>query len=70
MSKILAVFGATGIQGGSVVRAILNDHTLSSEFKIRAITRDASKQAAQELAAKGVEIVTVQVTESIHVVDG
>ncbi|KAL6359887.1 hypothetical protein LRP88_07315 [Fusarium phalaenopsidis] len=57
MSKILTVFGATGNQGGSVVRAILNDPALSKEFKIRGITRDVSKPAAKDLASKGVEVV-------------
>lgn len=59
MSKILTVFGATGNQGGSVIEAVLADSILSKEFKIRGITRDASKPAAQALAAKGVEVVTV-----------
>lgn len=59
MSKILTVFGATGNQGGSVVRAILNDPALSKEFKIRGVTRDVSKSAAKDLASKGVEVVSV-----------
>ncbi|KAF4969843.1 hypothetical protein FSARC_3001 [Fusarium sarcochroum] len=58
MSKILTVFGATGNQGGSVVRAILNDPALSKEFKIRGITRDTSKPAAKELTSKGVEMIS------------
>ncbi|KAH6867794.1 hypothetical protein B0T10DRAFT_541803 [Thelonectria olida] len=64
MSKLLTVFGATGNQGGSVIRAILNDPTLSKQFKIRAITRDASKPAAKELAAKGVEVVTADMSSA------
>ena len=59
MSKILTVWGATGNQGGSVIRAVLADPVLSKEFKIRGITRDVSKPAAQALAAKGVEVVKV-----------
>ncbi|KAH8751299.1 hypothetical protein F5883DRAFT_209417 [Diaporthe sp. PMI_573] len=62
MSKLITVFGATGNQGGSVIKAILADPVLSKEFKIRGITRDASKPAAQALAAKGVEIVTADMT--------
>jgi uncharacterized protein YbjT (DUF2867 family) len=63
MSEIITVFGATGNQGGSVVDAILNDPALSSRFMIRAVTRDAFKPAAKELAAKdGVEVVTVRIT--------
>lgn len=60
MSKTLTVFGATGNQGGSVIEAVLSDPILSKEFKIRGITRDVAKPAAQALAAKGVELVTVR----------
>lgn len=59
MSKILTVFGANGHQGGSVIEAVLADSVLSKEFKIRGVTRDASKPVAQKLAAQGVEVVTV-----------
>lgn len=54
--KIITVFGATGNQGGSTVSAILNNPELSSKYKIRAITRDTSKPAAQSLASKGAEL--------------
>ncbi|KAI8932418.1 hypothetical protein NX059_010604 [Plenodomus lindquistii] len=57
MSKLITVFGATGNQGGSVITSILADPVLSKEYKIRGITRDTSKPAAQALAAKGVEVV-------------
>ena len=57
MSKILTVFGATGNQGGSVIASILADATLSSQFTIRGVTRDASKPAAQALASRGVQLV-------------
>ena len=59
MSKILTVFGATGNQGGSVIRAVLADPVLSKEFKVRGITRDVSKPAAKALADQGVELVKV-----------
>lgn len=59
MSKLLTVFGATGAQGGSVIQAVLADDVLSKEYKIRGITRDVSKPAAQALAEKGVEVVAV-----------
>ncbi|KAG6148559.1 hypothetical protein E4U28_003979 [Claviceps purpurea] len=64
MSKILTVFGATGIQGGSVIRAILADKALSREFTIRGITRDVNKPAAQALAAKGVQVVKADMSSS------
>ena len=53
--KIIAVVGATGSQGGGLVRAILNDK--NSEFTVRAITRDPNSEKAQELAAMGAEVV-------------
>lgn len=57
MSKLITVFGATGNQGGSVIKYILEDATLSKEYKIRGITRDTTKHSAQELSKKGVEVV-------------
>lgn len=62
MSKRITIFGATGNQGGSVIRALLADPVLSKEFKIRGITRDPSKPAAMELAEKGVELMSVSDT--------
>jgi uncharacterized protein YbjT (DUF2867 family) len=59
MSKLITVFGATGNQGGSVIKHILDDAQLSSEFKIRGITRNVNKPAAKALADKGVELATV-----------
>jgi uncharacterized protein YbjT (DUF2867 family) len=64
MSKLITVFGATGNQGGSVIEQLLNDAATAQEFKIRGITRDTSKPAAQELAKKGVEVVTVRLWSS------
>jgi len=58
MSKTITIFGATGIQGGSVIKAILGDASLAKEFSIRAVTRDTSKPNAQALAKQGVELVT------------
>jgi uncharacterized protein YbjT (DUF2867 family) len=57
MSKLLTVFGATGAQGGSVVKAILAHPTLSKKYKVRAITRDPTKPNAQKLVSQGVEAV-------------
>jgi uncharacterized protein YbjT (DUF2867 family) len=57
--KILVVFGATGNQGGSVIKTILEDPSLSSQFEIRGITRDPSKPSATSLAEKGVILVKV-----------
>jgi len=57
--KVIAVMGATGAQGGGLVRAILND--TSGEFAARAVTRDAASPKAQELARMGAEVVAADV---------
>ena len=46
--KIIAVVGATGAQGGGLVRAILNDP--SSGFAVRALTRKVDSDKGKELA--------------------
>ena len=53
--KIIAVVGATGAQGGGLVRAILDDP--DGGFAARAITRDVNSDKAKALAARGVEVV-------------
>ncbi|MCB2230986.1 NmrA/HSCARG family protein [bacterium] len=57
--KIIAVMGATGAQGGGLVRAILADH--NSEFTPRAITRNVNSDMAKELAALGAEVVAADI---------
>ena len=52
MAKIIAVHGATGMQGGSVVKSLLQ-----SEWKVRAITRNTSSDSAKALADAGAEVV-------------
>ncbi len=64
--KLLVIFGATGSQGGSVVKSILGDPKTAAQFAVRAVTRDPSKPRAQDLAAKGAEIVTVRSRLLIH----
>ncbi|KIV82561.1 hypothetical protein PV11_04663 [Exophiala sideris] len=63
MSKVLAVFGATGQQGGSIVDFVLKDTQLSKEYKVRGVTRDISSETALRLKEKGVEVVQGDVTE-------
>jgi uncharacterized protein YbjT (DUF2867 family) len=57
--KIIAVVGATGAQGGGMVRAILSDQT--GGFAARAITRDVNSEKAKELAKLGAEVVAADV---------
>ena len=49
--KIIAVAGATGAQGGGLVRAIVGDP--KSEFTARALTRDANSEKAKALKKLG-----------------
>ncbi|KAJ7663503.1 NAD(P)-binding protein [Mycena rosella] len=52
----VAVVGATGKQGGNVIKALAES---DKPYRIRAFTRDATKPAAKALAKIGVEVVTV-----------
>jgi uncharacterized protein YbjT (DUF2867 family) len=60
--KVISVVGATGAQGGGLVRAILSD--TNSAFKVRAVTRNANSDKARALAALGAEIVTADVDDA------
>src|ERR1700760_2572115 len=53
MSKLIAVVGATGAQGGGLIRALLADR--DAGFAARAITRNPQSPAARALADQGVE---------------
>jgi len=61
--KLITVFGATGNQGGSVVQTFLHDAKLKTEWAVRGVTRDVSKESSKKLAAQGVDVVSV----SFHV---
>jgi uncharacterized protein YbjT (DUF2867 family) len=62
MAKTIAVVGATGAQGGSLVRAILADP--AGGFAARALTRDVSTDKAKALAALGAEVVAANVDDA------
>jgi len=64
--KIIAVVGATGAQGGGLVKAILKDP--KKEFSVRAITRNINSEKAQALLQKGVEVREADVSDrpSLH----
>jgi uncharacterized protein YbjT (DUF2867 family) len=53
--KTIAIVGATGAQGGNLLRAIAADG--DRQFTARAITRDPSSEKARALAELGVEVV-------------
>ena len=50
--KIVLVAGATGRQGGAVIR-----HMLPMGWRLRALSRDPTNRAAQDLARQGVDVV-------------
>ncbi len=54
-NKIIAVVGATGAQGGGLVRAILDDP--EGGFAVRAITRNPNSDNARTVADLGAEVV-------------
>eukprot|EP00695_Tsukubamonas_globosa_P001975 TRINITY_DN3055_c0_g1_i1.p2 TRINITY_DN3055_c0_g1~~TRINITY_DN3055_c0_g1_i1.p2 ORF type:complete len:164 (-),score=49.35 TRINITY_DN3055_c0_g1_i1:1-492(-) len=70
MSKLL-VTGATGLQGGSVIRAFLGHPSVS----LRALTRNPASPAGVALAKQGVEVVPgdlndpASVEKAMHGVD-
>ena len=59
--KIIAVMGATGSQGGGLVRAIQSDP--GGGFKARAITRDANSDKAKALKDLGAEVVSADIDD-------
>jgi len=63
--KIIAVAGATGAQGGGLVRAIQTDP--DSEFTARAITRDVNSDKAKALATLGAEVVAADLDDAASI---
>ncbi|HXK10300.1 MAG TPA: NmrA/HSCARG family protein [Vicinamibacteria bacterium] len=60
--KTIAVVGATGAQGGGLVRAIVADP--GGGFVARALTRKPGAEKARALAALGVEVVAADVDDT------
>ncbi len=57
-SRLVLVAGATGQQGGSVARRLLE-----GRFRVRGVTRNVDSDAAKELTAMGAEIVRAEFTD-------
>ena len=60
-SKLIAIVGATGAQGGGLARAILEDP--QGGFRVRAITRHVDSDKARALAAAGAELVAADLDD-------
>jgi len=59
--RIIAVVGATGAQGGGLVRAILSDPM--SGFAVRALTRDTGSEKAKALVKLGADVVAADLDD-------
>jgi uncharacterized protein YbjT (DUF2867 family) len=58
-APLAVLVGITGLQGGSVARALIDSE---KPYRIRGLTRDATKPAAKAFADQGVDIVTISLT--------
>jgi len=63
--KIITVVGATGVQGGGLVRAILADP--DGPFTARALTRNVGSDRARELASQGAEVIEADLDDETSV---
>ncbi|KAI1379333.1 hypothetical protein F4677DRAFT_464711 [Hypoxylon crocopeplum] len=60
MHKLITVIGGTGVQGGSVARALLNN----DNYVVRVVTRNTKSEAANSLRAQGAEIVQADLNDA------
>jgi uncharacterized protein YbjT (DUF2867 family) len=59
--KIISIIGATGLQGGGLLRAIISDRT--GGFAARAVTRNVNSDKAKELFQLGAEVVAADLDD-------
>jgi uncharacterized protein YbjT (DUF2867 family) len=64
VNGMIAVFGATGQQGGAVVDALLDRRA-----RVRALVRNPESGRAQALAARGVELAAIRIDDPASLVD-
>jgi len=62
--RLVVVIGATGAQGGSVISTLLKDPS----YKLRAVTRNPTSEAAQKLSTQGVEIVSANLDDKFSLI--
>ncbi|KAJ7668808.1 hypothetical protein DFH06DRAFT_1378901 [Mycena polygramma] len=63
--RIVTVFGATGLQGTSVVNVILADGT----FAVRAVTRNPTSEAATKISERGAQIAKADLMDKASLVE-
>jgi uncharacterized protein YbjT (DUF2867 family) len=66
-TKVIAVVGATGAQGGGLARAILDDP--QGGYSCRAVTRDPGSDIARDLIARGAEVVRADLDDESSLID-
>src|SRR5687767_439920 len=67
-TKSILVTGATGKQGGAVVRHLSKQsERVDAPFRVRAFTRDPSKESARRLRSEGVEVVQGDLDDAVSV---
>ena len=59
-ARIIAVVGATGLQGGAVTRRLLTEH-----WPVRALTRNPDGKQARALAQLGAEVVKADTSDPV-----
>lgn len=59
MSKIIAVVGATGLQGSGIISASLQE----GSWEVRGLTRNVESEKAKALRSQGVEIVKADASD-------
>lgn len=60
MAKLIVVCGSTGKLGGSVARRMLKEG-----WRVRALTRNTSGDAAKELAGQGAELASADYDDEV-----
>jgi uncharacterized protein YbjT (DUF2867 family) len=66
-TKVIAVLGATGAQGGGLAQAILDDP--DGGYSCRAVTRDPGSDVARDLTARGAEVVRADLDDESSLID-
>lgn len=65
--RVITVYGATGTQGGSVVRSLIQNKTHG--FTVRGITRNTESERAKALASLGIDMVQADGFDKAQITD-